>query len=99
MEQGFATQALERQATAKLSPLAFDRNLSDAERTQYLSVLGDLDQINAFRAINAAQLIRDADEGGLRIKASEAAEEIENIRKHPDRAACVSPLKIPLAPG
>jgi hypothetical protein len=99
LEQGFATQVLEREAATKLAPLAFDRNLNDAERTQYLSVLGELDQINAFRALVAAQLIVGADEGGLRIKASQAAERIKSFRTFPGRAACVDALKIPLAPG
>jgi hypothetical protein len=99
LEQGFATQVLEREAATKLAPLAFDRNLNDAERTQYLSVLGELDQINAFRALVAAQLIVGADEGGLRIKASQAAERIKSFRTFPGRAACVDAFKIPLAPG
>jgi len=99
LEQGFATQVLERQAATKLAPLAFDRNLNDAERTQYLSVLGELDQINALRTLIAAQLIENADDGGLRIKASQAAERIKSFRKFPGRAGCVDALKIPLAPG
>jgi len=98
LEQGFATQVLERQAATKLAALAFDRNLNDAERTQYLSVLGELDQINALRTLVGAQLIENADDGGLRIKASEAAERIKHFRES-DRAACVDALKIPLAPG
>jgi hypothetical protein len=90
---------VERQAATKLAPLAFDRNHKDAERTQYLSVLGELDQINALRTLVAAQSIENSDDGGLRIKASEAAERIKALRPFPGRAGCVDAVKIPLAPG
>jgi hypothetical protein len=43
-------------------------------------------------------LIESADEGVLRIKASEAAKRIKFFRES-GRADCVGALKIPLAPG
>jgi hypothetical protein len=85
-------------AKARLAALAYDRTLTEAEKTEFLNTVGALNGVNLVMELNAAQLIMDADTSGLRIKASEAKAVLDDIATSP-RASCYVRLKIPLAPG
>ena len=50
-------QEEETKAAAKLTPLGFDRTLDSQSRITMISLLGEVDRINALMALNASQII------------------------------------------
>jgi hypothetical protein len=100
--QGFAQlrviQEAENSNKPRLSALAYDRRLSEAERTEYLALVGELNRANELIVGRSAQLIIAADKEGVRIKASDAKELLDRIGRG-QRGGCFKPVPIPLAPG
>jgi hypothetical protein len=90
-------QGVEQEVRPRLTALGFDRTLTEPEKAEYLNVLGQLDQLS-LRMANR-QLIDEAAEGGLKLKASAVAEESRRLRASPGREACTQNVSIPMAPG
>jgi len=92
-------QGEEARAAAKLTPLAFDRSLSVASRTELLGSLAEVDRINALMALMAGQMIESV--RGLRLKYLKS--EVEKGRlelvqtQRAARGACV--LNLAFDPG
>jgi hypothetical protein len=97
VEQMRELQEGERAARTRLSALAFDHQFSEADKIQFLNVLGELNYANEGTANLGAQILKAADKDGWRVKASSARQRLAGILK--SRGACYQPVVIPLAPG
>ncbi|HEY8310910.1 MAG TPA: hypothetical protein VIG47_10160, partial [Gemmatimonadaceae bacterium] len=77
-----ADQVREEDLWPRLAPLGFDRTLSVAERTAFLSTLGELARLNQVMAGSGGQLIDEASRGGneLRLTRATADSVIANAR-------------------
>jgi len=67
-----AAQAREEELWPKLAPLGFDRTLSAAERTAFLSTLSELARLNQAMAGSGGQLIDEASRGGNELRLTRA---------------------------
>jgi hypothetical protein len=97
-EQMREEQQRENSAEGRLYALGLDRTLSEAEKTEFLNALGELNSANVRMASYAAQMILDGDANGLRIKASDAKASLDQAARG-SKASCYVRLKIPLAAG
>ena len=67
-----AGQAREEELWPRLGPLGFDRTLSAAERTAFLSTLSELARLNQVMAGSGGQLIDEASHGGNELRLTRA---------------------------
>jgi hypothetical protein len=99
---GFAAmrdlQSAESDAASKLSALAFDRNVGDAERAHFLESVGQLSFMNVQMASLARGEIDAASASGIRLKKSDVAKIIDRERHWFLLRDCLEPVSIPVAP-
>ena len=89
----------EGQIQARLSPLSLTREVSPADRTRYMEMIGELNFLNVKAATFGRQAIAAANGSGVRIKASTARKEIAYSRADPRFTDCMVAEPIPLAGG
>jgi hypothetical protein len=89
---------LGRAVTPKLAALGYDRNLSEAERTQYINLVFEIDQITAGMAGSGRQILRRAHAIGIDPDPKKVEERIKGDRER-GRGACVVDVPLPLAPN
>jgi hypothetical protein len=88
-----AAQAREEELWPKLAPLGFDRTLSAAERTAFLSTLGELARLNQVMAGSGGQLVDEASRGGNELRLTRAT--ADTVLAHVRHCGPTAP--IPLA--
>jgi hypothetical protein len=80
---------------SRLAPLGYDRKLSDAERTGFISQVGEVAAMQTSMFNSAGQILNDAHRIGI-----EPSREALAARLAQDRylyGACVAELKLPLS--
>lgn len=80
---------------AKLVPLGFDRNLSEAERTAFIAQVAETQHAQNGMMNSARQILKDAHAIGVDPNPTLLAQRISEERRN--RGACVRELKLPLA--
>jgi hypothetical protein len=88
-----AGQAREEELWPQLAPLGYDRTLSAAERTAFLSTLGELARLNQEMAGSGGQLIDEASRGGNELRLTRAT--ADTVLAHAGHCGPTAP--IPLA--
>ena len=90
-------QTRETSLGSQLSALAFDRELSEPERTHFLEVVGQLSFMNVWMASNSRGVIERAAAVGIRLGKSEAARHFERNRHYYLLQDCLEAVSIPVA--
>jgi hypothetical protein len=101
--RGIATmrdlQTAESETASKLSALAFDRQLSEAERTHFLEAIGQLSFWNVQQAAYARGMIKSASTEGIRLQTTEVARLTADDRHYFLSKDCIESISIPLDGG
>lgn len=84
-----------RVAAARLAPLGYDRRLSDAERTAFISEIGEVAGLEEGMFNSAGQIIRDAGAMGIEPSDKVLAWEFDTERQR--WGECVQRLRLPAA--
>jgi hypothetical protein len=82
-----------RVAAARLAPLGYDRRLSDAERTAFISEVGEVAGLEDGMFNSAGQIIRDSRAMGIQPSDEVIAGEFETERQR--WGECVQQLRLP----
>lgn len=90
-------QAAEYETAAKLSALAFDRPLSEPERTHFLEELGQLSFWNVQLASDAMGVIRIADRAGIQLRKADVAKLIDTDRHYFLSKDCAESITVPFS--
>ena len=89
----------EKENSATLSVLAFDRPLGAADRSHYLDVLATVNYANRMMGLSASTVVKQAADAGIRIPKSEFEKRLAYWRQVPQLRGCLNVPTLPLGPG
>ena len=89
-------QTAEAETAAKLSQLAFDCDLSDADRTHFLEAVGQLSFWNVQMAAISRGAILSASAAGIELRRSEVEKALENGRHYFLTQGCAEAIPVPV---